>query len=113
MGMLRPIVVLVLWGGVLPGTVAAQGPNGKAIYDGRCAMCHGVEGRGDGPVGAALKPPATNFTTPEFAKTAALDRVKESIAHGKQGTAMIAFGKTLKPEEIEAVARYVLGLAPK
>lgn len=113
MRMLRLIIALVLWGGALQGAAVAQGPNGKAIYDGRCAMCHGVEGRGDGPVGAALKPPATNFTTAEFAKTAALDRLKESIAQGKQGTAMMAFGKTLKPEEIEAVARYVLGLAPK
>ena len=105
-----PSFVVVVW---LAHAAHAEGINGKAIYDTRCAFCHGVEGRGDGPAGAALKPPATNFAAPGYAKNTAIERVKESIAQGKQGTAMIAFGKTLKPEEIEAVARYVLGFGPK
>lgn len=91
----------------------AQGADGKAIYETRCAFCHGVEGRGDGPAGAALKPAATNFTAAEWAKNTSAARVKDVITQGKQGTAMIAFGKTLEPEEIEALAGYVLGFAPK
>lgn len=88
----------------------AEGVDGKKIYEMRCAFCHGPEGRGDGPAGAALKPPATSFTTPGYAQTP-IDRVKQAIVQGKQGTAMMAFGATLKPEEVEAVARYVLRLA--
>jgi high-affinity iron transporter len=87
--------------------------DGKGIYDTRCAFCHGVEGRGDGPAGAALKPPPRSFATAEYAKGTTLEQVKTVIGQGKQGTPMIAFGSTLKPEEIEAVARYVLGFAPK
>lgn len=113
MGRLAGTLGLIALVAGLRGVALADGAGGKAIYDARCALCHGVEGRGDGPVGAALKPPATNFTTPAFAKDASIERVKDSVAQGKPGTAMIAFGKTLKPEEIEAVARYVLGLAPK
>jgi high-affinity iron transporter len=102
--------------GVLHGLSAgacADGGDGKKVYETRCAFCHGMEGRGDGPAGAALKPPATNFAAPDYGKSASMERIKDTIAQGRQGTAMIPFGKTLKPEEIDAVAQYVLGFAPK
>jgi high-affinity iron transporter len=108
--MRRLRTVLLMIGGVMALSSEASA-DGKSIYETRCAFCHGMEGRGDGPAGAALKPPATNFTTPGYAKTP-IERIKESIAQGRQGTAMIAFGQTLKPEEIDAVARYILELAP-
>lgn len=113
MRILRRVLLLIAGLHMLGTGAAADGADGKAIYEMRCAFCHGVEGRGDGPAGAALKPPATNFTAPGYAKNTSIERIKESITQGRQGTAMIAFGKTLKAEEIDAVARYVLGLAPK
>jgi mono/diheme cytochrome c family protein len=30
--------------------------SGRQIYQARCAVCHGVEGRGDGPAGVSLNP---------------------------------------------------------
>lgn len=34
---------------------------GRALYQYRCAACHGERGLGDGPIGAALKPKPTNL----------------------------------------------------
>lgn len=36
--------------------------SGKVMYDTYCAVCHGVDGRGNGPAGPALKQPATDLT---------------------------------------------------
>jgi mono/diheme cytochrome c family protein len=38
-------------------------PAGPAIYQERCASCHGVNGKGDGPVAAALKVSPPDLTT--------------------------------------------------
>jgi len=37
-------------------------PTGQESYRRFCASCHGVEGHGDGPVGASLRRPPTDLT---------------------------------------------------
>ena len=91
---------------------SAAAENAKVVYEQQCAFCHGIEGRGDGPAGSALRPPPTNFTSPSYWKTATLESVKASIINGKPGSAMVAFGKTLKPEDIDALAQYLRHFAP-
>ncbi len=39
-----------------------QANDGKQMYASYCAPCHGVDGRGNGPVSNALKTPPTNLT---------------------------------------------------
>ncbi len=36
--------------------------NGKQMFVNYCASCHGVDGKGDGPVAASLKMPPTDLT---------------------------------------------------
>ena len=36
--------------------------SGKQMYAGYCAPCHGVDGKGQGPVAPALKTPPTDLT---------------------------------------------------
>jgi mono/diheme cytochrome c family protein len=43
----------------LPQTAAA---NGKQMYVSYCASCHGLNGKGDGPVAASLKMPPIDLT---------------------------------------------------
>ena len=38
------------------------GNNGKMMFGSYCAPCHGVDGRGNGPVASALKVPPANLT---------------------------------------------------
>lgn len=89
---------------------AGDTAKGKTVYDARCSFCHGSGGKGDGPAGAALQPRPTNFTDPGFWKTASPEMIKLIIVSGKPGTAMVPFGQTLKPEEIDDVMAYVQSL---
>lgn len=38
------------------------GKNGQEMYDQLCAVCHGVDGKGDGPAAQALANPVPDFT---------------------------------------------------
>ena len=49
------------------GASAADAAAGGVIFNANCSSCHGVSGKGDGPVGAALTPPPRNFTIGDFA----------------------------------------------
>jgi mono/diheme cytochrome c family protein len=83
-----------------------------AIYEARCAFCHGADGRGNGPAGVALKPPPTNFAAPDYWKNAQPEQIKNVIAKGKPGSAMVAFGDTMKPDEIAAMVEYLRKFSP-
>src|SRR5437867_963834 len=85
---------------------------GQALYASRCAFCHGVSGRGDGPAGAALKPSPTNFTSPDFWKNTKPETIKASVENGKPNTAMIGFKATLSPEQIDDLLAYLQTLKP-
>lgn len=49
----------------LPALAVAQAKVdfGKAQYDSNCAVCHGVSGKGGGPLGELLKRSASDLTT--------------------------------------------------
>ena len=48
----------------LPLEAAGDSAKGKAVYEKYCMACHGPQGKGDGPAGKLLKPPAADFTSP-------------------------------------------------
>lgn len=86
---------------------AADATKGKDLYDSRCSFCHGSGGKGDGPAGAALQPRPTNFADPAFRKGRNDELIRMMIVNGKAGTAMLPFGQSMKPEEIDAVMAYM------
>jgi mono/diheme cytochrome c family protein len=45
---------------------AADPAAGAILFNANCSSCHGVSGKGDGPVGAVLQPPPRDFTVGEF-----------------------------------------------
>ena len=74
----------------------------SALYRARCAVCHGAEGRGDGPAGALLTPPPRDFTSGvyKFRSTPSGTLPTESdvfrtISRGLPGTAMPPFADLL------------------
>ncbi|WP_210639311.1 MULTISPECIES: cytochrome c [unclassified Pseudomonas] len=46
----------------------ADSANGKNLYLQRCAMCHGADLKGTGPLANKSNPPTPDLTTPAFKK---------------------------------------------
>jgi high-affinity iron transporter len=79
---------------------------GVAVYQGNCASCHGMAGRGDGPAAAGLDPrPADLTALTQLTDRSPLDFYRR-VSLGVAGTAMPAFETTLSPADRWAVALY-------
>ncbi|MDH4186719.1 MAG: cytochrome c [Nitrospira sp.] len=78
--------------------------SGRVIYSTVCIHCHGVEGKGDGPM--KLIPPAADLTSPAIQEK--LDgRLFMSVHDGKPNTAMGAWRESLTDDEIWDALAYV------
>jgi mono/diheme cytochrome c family protein len=114
---LTPALLLALAVVLAPSIAHAQ--DVAALYRARCAVCHGAEGRGDGPAAALLTPRPRDFTTgvykfrstPSGTLPTEAD-VLRTITRGLPGTSMPPFGDLLGEPERRALARHVLAMAP-
>ena len=89
------------------GDVAA----GKAKFDQNCALCHGLEGKGDGAGAQNLNPKPRNFHDAAYMSgrtDAQLHKViKEGGAANGFSPVMPAWGATLSDQDIDNVIAYV------
>ena len=106
-------VVVMGWGSssmiYQAGATGGDAANGKAIYQAKCVTCHGAQGKGDGPLGTKLKPPAGDFTSAESKKKSE-EELRNIIENGVSKTAMVAWKKQLNETEIQDVLAHVLTL---
>lgn len=94
-------------------TPAPAGVSGGAVYAANCATCHGESGTGDGPAAVGLEPPPADMTDSQWTTgDGSLAAIRNTVANGSPGTAMIAWKGTLTDAEIEAVSRHVQALGP-
>jgi len=77
------------------------------LYQSQCAACHGADGRGDGPAGAAMEPAPTDFTEVARYNGRSLLGLHTTITQGVDGTGMAAYGDTLSDEDRWSLAFYV------
>lgn len=93
---------------------APSGPidlaDGRAVYAGRCASCHGDQGLGDGPAAAGIRPPPPAIGDPSVMRGVSPALLYRVISAGVSGTAMPAWDATLTPEQRWNVVGYVLSL---
>ena len=87
--------------------------DGQAIYEAKCAICHGKDGKGATKMGE--KQGIKDLTDEKYQATFTDDQLTKAIKEGiKDGekVRMKAFDK-LTDEEIKAVSAYVRSLAKK
>lgn len=83
--------------------------DGKPIFEQRCATCHGLEGRGDGPLAPFLSPrPASLISAGTSVKTD--EELFEIIANGKPRTAMPGWRDTLTEQQQWDLVAYIRAL---
>lgn len=80
-----------------------------ALFDAKCAMCHGKDGRG---TEFGKKRGAPDFTNSEWQKSHTDARINDSIANGR-GKSMPAWKGKLSSDEINSLVVRVRGLAEK
>ena len=103
-----------------PGVdLPADAPLGPRIYAQRCAVCHGPDGRGNGPAAPSLVPRPVDFVRGQFKYKSTPgdqpptdDDLVRVVSNGLQASAMPYFRDLLTPVEIRAVVAYVKGLSP-
>ncbi|MBI1967502.1 MAG: c-type cytochrome [Gemmatimonadetes bacterium] len=83
---------------------------GRDIYKSQCVVCHGEQGKGDGPVGAHLNPKPADLTDAARMSALGSDSLVLIITKGRRG--MPGFERDLTPDKVRAVIVYVRSLAP-
>lgn len=78
---------------------------GRTLYAAQCASCHGVSGKGDGPLAASLDPTPIAFTDAERARARSLMALHQVISQGVEGTSMPSFA-ALPDEDRWALALF-------
>ena len=99
-------------GFVLNGDAAKGAEKFKML----CVSCHGEKGDGKGPAGAALNPKPTNFTDAANADRLTDEYVykvvKDGGAANGRSPLMVAWGPTMKDDELRNVVAYVQKFKP-
>jgi high-affinity iron transporter len=99
---------------------AVDGPSGAPLgaavqtdpaenYAKHCVMCHGPEGKGDGPAAAAMDPSPTDLTDAEKMGALSDEALLEALSNGKGS--MPGYASMLKAEELKALAEYVRSMS--
>lgn len=92
-------------------TLIPNNQQGAVLYEQHCVSCHGTEGKGDGPLGAKLTPPPTNFYDQARVSQLSTFAFYNTITLGVEGTGMTGYENILSENDRWDLALYLSGLA--
>jgi cytochrome c553 len=90
---------------VLTFAATARAKEAKAIWDAKCAGCHGDKGDADTKMGKKVKMP--DFTKAELQTKVTDDQLHNAIAKGVKDSKMKPFEEKLSPQEIDSLVKYI------
>lgn len=101
------------------GGLPTTSTRAQVIFMERCAICHGPEGRGNGPAAPSMIPRPTNFTLGLYKYKSTSDGqpptdadLISTVTNGLHASAMPYWGDILTDAEIREVVAYIKSLAP-
>ena len=94
-----------------PDAAAAQA--GETIFQTRCFVCHGREGKGDGPASTGLGASVRDLTSPSWQDSTSDETIRSVIRNGAQavgGSAAMMPNRDLSDAQIQSLVRYIRGI---
>jgi mono/diheme cytochrome c family protein len=91
----------------------SSSPAGEAIFQTRCFVCHGRQGKGDGPASSGLGATVRDLTTPSWQDATSDETIQSAIRNGAQavgGSAAMVPNRDLSDTQITSLVRYIRGL---
>jgi mono/diheme cytochrome c family protein len=76
---------------------------GKQLFQEKCTICHGADGKGNGPAAAAFSKRPADFNKPEFWNGDVDKKISDTVRNGRPP--MPAF--SLSSDEIQAIIDYM------
>ncbi|MCC8973203.1 CopD family protein [Bradyrhizobium brasilense] len=83
---------------------------GQDVFAAHCVACHGLRGRGDGPLAKDLKPPPADLTAPHT-RDHTMGDMYWWVSHGFPSSAMPGFAESLSDLDRWRVVEYVMALS--
>lgn len=77
---------------------------GKRVFRMYCVNCHGLSGKGDGPIGQSLVPPAADLT---LLGKRSDNAILDTIRNGRPGTAMPSWKNELSRSDMSDVLSFL------
>jgi mono/diheme cytochrome c family protein len=96
-------IITIFLGYALAVSPVAAFAQGQQIFNDRCAMCHGQDGKGNGPAAASFSPAPADFTSPGFWQGNVGQKITNTIENGHGPMPAIS----LSSNQIKAVIAYI------
>ena len=86
---------------------------GETIFQTRCFVCHGREGKGDGPASTGLGATVRDLTNPSWQESTSDETIRSVIRNGAQavgGSAAMTPNRDLSDVQVQSLVRYIRAL---